>query len=280
MTSKFSRPPDQIHAGGVDEQRLGADVRILARDLGEHPIPERHAEALRVRLGDRRQQALAVAAPREIEGEADHALGAVPREHRRLHRHFVRPAGVEHAADLRVLAFGVLAHDDEVDVARLLAGERTADAGVEDRRPHARVLIEAAPDRQQQAVERDVVLHPRIADRAEEDRVERPQPVERVGRHHPAVLEVVLRAPRKVLPLEAESRAALAPPPRATCGSPPAITSCPMPSPGNHRHAIRRHRCRHHKPIIFHHRKPIGSQIARCTSEITKPMRHHCACVR
>ena len=26
---------------------------------------------------------------------------------------------------------------------------------------------------------------------------------------------------------------------------------------------------------VFHQRKPIGSQIARCSSEITKPMRHH-----
>ena len=57
---EVSRPADQIHARGVDEQRLGADVRILARDLGEHAVPERHAEALRVRLGHRRQEPLAV----------------------------------------------------------------------------------------------------------------------------------------------------------------------------------------------------------------------------
>ena len=53
-------PTNEIHAGGVDQQRLGSNVRIVARDLGEDAIPERHAEALRVRLGHRRQPALAV----------------------------------------------------------------------------------------------------------------------------------------------------------------------------------------------------------------------------
>ena len=161
------RPPHQIHARGVDQQRLGADVGVVARDLREHAIPEGHAEALRVRLRDRREP-LAVPAAREIEREPDDALGPVPGEDRRLHRDFVRPAGVEKAADLRVLALGVLTHDDEIDVAALPAGERARHARVEHRRPHAGVLIEPAADRQQQSVQRDVVRQARIADRAEE----------------------------------------------------------------------------------------------------------------
>ena len=37
-----------------------------------------------------------------------------------------------------------------------------------------------------------------MADRAEQDGVVRPQPLERVRRHHPAVGEVVLRAPVEI----------------------------------------------------------------------------------
>ena len=203
----------------------------------------------------------------------------MPREHRRLHRDFLRPAGVEEAADLRVLAFGILAHDDEVDVAALPAGERARHAGVQHRGPHAGVLIEPAPDRQQEPVERHVVLQARIADRAEEDRVERAQPVERVLRHHPAVREVVLRPPGKMLPREAKSE-----PLRRRFQRPDRRRNhlAPDPVAGDDRHPIRFHRLlrsRHHRPIAFHQRKPIGSQIARCSSEIRNPIRHHRPCV-
>src|SRR5438094_983738 len=140
----------------------------------EHAIPESHAESLRVRLRHRRQQPFAVAPPREIERESNHALRAVAREHRGLHRDLVRPAGIQNPADLRVLTFRVLAYDDEVDLAARLARERTSHAGVQHGGPDARVLIEPATDRQEEAVERDVVLEPWIADGAEHDRGERP----------------------------------------------------------------------------------------------------------
>src|SRR5262249_2654947 len=112
-----------------------------------------------------------------------------------------------HAANLRVLAFRVLADDGEVDRARRLVGKRSAHAGVEHGRPYARVLIESSTDRQQQAVQRDVVLQARIADRAEEDRVERTQPIERIAGHHLPAREVVLGAPRERLPGEPHTRA-------------------------------------------------------------------------
>ena len=206
MTSKScGRRTRSMQAASTSSDSV-PDVRILARDLGEDPIPEPHAEALRVRLRDRRQRA-ACALRRRARSNANRMTRSVPC---RVNiaaciGHFVRPAWVEQTADLRVLALGVLAHDDEVDFAGLPAGQRAAHAGVEHGRPHARVLIEAAADRQQQTVQRDVVLQSRIADRAEEDRVERTQPVERVGRHHAAVLEVVVGAPGELLPLEPEA---------------------------------------------------------------------------
>ena len=97
------------------------------------------------------------AASREVERESNHTLGAVPREHRSLHRDFLRSALIEQSADLRVLAFGVLAHHHEIDVAALAAGEWAANAGIQHRRPDTGILIEAAPDWQQQSVERHVV---------------------------------------------------------------------------------------------------------------------------
>ena len=60
------------------------------------------------------------------------------------------------------------------------------------------LLVEAAPHRQQQAVQRDVVLDIRMPHRAEEDGVEPAQRVQPVRVHHPAVLEVVVGAPREL----------------------------------------------------------------------------------
>jgi hypothetical protein len=70
----------------------------------------------------------------------------------------------------------------------------------------------------------------RVAGRAEQDRVLVAQGVEAVGRHHHAVLAVVVAAPVEVLEVEAE----------AVAGRgqgfqhlrPAGTTSLPMPSPG------------------------------------------------
>ena len=128
--------------------------------------------------------ACAARSARELEGEADDALGAVPREERRLHRDFIGPPGMTRAADLRVLAFGVLADDHEVDVARRLptSGLRTPGYSTAGR-THAywskpRRIGSSMPS------QRDVIRQPRVADRAEENRVEAAQLIQRVGRHH------------------------------------------------------------------------------------------------
>ena len=58
---------------------------------------------------------LAIALDGQFEGEAHDPLDAVPGEDRRLDGHFVGCGVIDEAADLRVLALGVLAHDDHVD---------------------------------------------------------------------------------------------------------------------------------------------------------------------
>ena len=108
------------------------------------------------------------------------------------------------AADAGVLALGVLAHDHPVQIFRLAALQRCIDAGQDAGRPHVGVLVEALADLQPQSPQRDVVGNIRIAGRAEENRVLAAERIEAVGRHHLAVLAVVVAAPGELLELKGE----------------------------------------------------------------------------
>ena len=121
----------------------------------------------------------------------------LPREDAGLLGQLVRRAAVQPSADAAVLALGVLAHADHVDVGGAAAGERRRDAGQQPHRPQVHVLPEALPQRQDQLARRDVVGHARIADRAEIDRVELQQLIDAVGVHHPAGLQVEVASPRE-----------------------------------------------------------------------------------
>ena len=101
-------------------------------------------------------------------------LASLPGEYRRLDRYLVREIPILEPADVRVLAFGVFTDDDEVDVVWFDVLERRSYARQQDRRPDARVLIESASNRQQQPVQRNVILHFWVTDRAEEYRIESP----------------------------------------------------------------------------------------------------------
>ena len=100
---------------------------------------------------------LLVALLRELEGELQDAVDADARHDRFLHHHFALGAREHLAADGGVLALGVLAHDEEVDVAGLAAGQRRRDAGHQAHRAQIDVLIELAPELDQRAPQRDVV---------------------------------------------------------------------------------------------------------------------------
>ena len=60
------------HGHGVDQHLVPGDVGKFLRDLGGDLVPHHHAVALRVRLGDHRQQ-LARPRLRQLEGEAHDA---------------------------------------------------------------------------------------------------------------------------------------------------------------------------------------------------------------
>ena len=87
-----------------------------------------------------------------------------------------------------VLAFGVLAHADHVDVGGAAVGQRRGDAGQQPHRPQVDVLAEPLAQRQDQVARRDVVGDARVADGAEVDRVElHARCSTPSGVHHPAV---------------------------------------------------------------------------------------------
>ena len=180
----------------------GNSLRDLQRDL----VPHHHRVALRVALGDDGQQ-LARTRLRQLEREAHDAFDAGAGHHRHVGGGLDRMALVHAAADAGVFAFGVLAHDDPVQVVRAAALQRAVDAGQDARRAHVGVLVEALADLQAQAPQRDVVGDVRVAGGAEQDRVLVAQRVQAVVRHHHAVLAEVVAAPVEVLELEAEGAA-------------------------------------------------------------------------
>jgi hypothetical protein len=186
---------------GVDEHALVADVRVLGRDLFGHLVPEDVAVARRVRL--RRARDGAAALRGELERVRDHAADAHAREDARLQPDLELEPAVRPPADARVLALGVLAHEQHVDGGR--ARERRGHAVEQARWPEVRPQVEALAQRQQQTPERDVVGDGGVAHRAEEDGVVRADDVERVGRHHRPVGAVVVAAPGELIPLDAES---------------------------------------------------------------------------
>ena len=75
-------------------------------------------------------------------------------------------------------------------------------ARIEIRRPHVGVLVERAPDGQQQPVERGVVGDLRMPHGAQQDGVARLQQVDGPGGHHAPPAEKVLRAPFEILKRE------------------------------------------------------------------------------
>src|SRR5262249_52410345 len=72
--------------------------------------------------------------------------------------------------------------------------------------PEVHILMKSAPDRNQEAPQRDVVRHSGESHRAEKDRLELSKPLEAVLGHHAPGFRVALAAPieRRPLDLEAE----------------------------------------------------------------------------
>ena len=124
------------------------------------------------------------------------------------------------AAEAAVFPFRVLADADHVDVFGRAVGERRRHARQQPHRPQVHVLVEALAQRQDQLPDGHVVGHARIADRAEEDRLELLQLLEAVRVHHPAVADVEVAAPR-----ETPSSPTRPAPPRSITSSAAGMTS-------------------------------------------------------
>ncbi len=130
---------------------------------------------------------------RQIEREFQDAVDANARHHGLLRHEFT--VGVrEHAsADGRVFAFGVFAHDPEIDIPGLAVGERRRHAGHQPHRAQIDVLVELAAKLDQRAPQGNVIRDfGRPADRAEIDCVVLADPGLPVLRHHLAVLFVIV----------------------------------------------------------------------------------------
>ncbi len=182
--------------------------RVLLRHRVEALVPVRHRDRDAVRFG-RGGHVLRRAPSRELERELHDPVDALAREHRFLEHDFALGAFEHPAAHRRILAFGVLADDDEIDVARLAIRERRRDSRHQTARPQVHVLVEAAPELDQRSPKRDMVGHGRRpADGAVEDRVVRAENVEPVLGHHAAVLRVVIAIPVELLPIECDAELA------------------------------------------------------------------------
>ena len=177
----------------------------VARGHGANAlVPVRHGDRDPVRLGGR-GEVLLRAAPRELERVPEYAVGARPGEGALLHDGFPLGAFEDAPADRRVFAFGVLANHPEIDVALFAPGERRLDPRHQAHRAEIHVQVEAAAHRDQELPQGYVIGHAGKTAGAEEHGVVIPDRREAVFGHHAPVLQAVLAAPGKFVPLECDA---------------------------------------------------------------------------
>ena len=179
---------------------------IVLCHFAEALVPVWHRDRDAVRLGRRRDPAAPLLA-RQLEGVAHDAVDAGSRHDGFLHHELAIGAGKHPPAHRGILALGVLAHDDVVDVAALAARERRGHARHQPDRADIRVLVEFPPHGDQGTPQRDMVGDlVRPADGAEEHRVVAADAVLPVLGHHPAVrCIVVVRGEIELVGLDPEA---------------------------------------------------------------------------
>jgi hypothetical protein len=112
-----------------------------------------------------------------------------------LNGDLVRRAGLEPPPHADVKALCVLAKDDEVHVGTRAALERTESIVEQPDGPVVHIQVELKTCAEQDVARVSVVGHARIAERADEDRVERAQCVVAVRRDRFARGEIVICTP-------------------------------------------------------------------------------------
>ena len=185
---------DEVGAQDVDVELGRRHVRVVPGDRGEAFVPVGHGDGDAVGLGGA-GEVLAGPGAGELEGVADDAVGAGAGEDALLGGELTVGALEHAAADGGVLAFRVLADDEEVDLGRGAAGEGGGNAGHELAGADVDVLVEGAADGDEQAPQGHVVGDGGPADGAEEDGVVPAELVEAVRRHHAAGLRVGFAGP-------------------------------------------------------------------------------------
>jgi hypothetical protein len=123
-----------------------------------------------------------------------------------LNRDLVRRAGLESSTDADVDTLGVLAKDHEVHVGARAALERTESVVEEADRPVVDVQVELESGTEQDVARVPIVGHARIAERADEDGVERSQRVVAVCRNRFTGGEIMIGAPRQMMEMDSTDR--------------------------------------------------------------------------
>ena len=160
----------EVDAGRVDVVVRGLGVGKLGRDLVERPLPEVAGEGQHVRLVHEGDVAT-FAGLRQLERVPDTPFDTHPGVDRTLRGDLVRRSLPEHPALPHVRALGVLAdHDEVVGAVEPWSG---ADEG-----PLVDVQVELEAHLEQQTALDHAGRNVGCADRAEQDRVVRPQRLE------------------------------------------------------------------------------------------------------
>src|SRR5262249_24440425 len=128
----------------------------------------------------------------QLEGVADDALHSNPGHDGDVLRDLDWQTLVHAAADAGILALRVLANDHPVQLRAGDMAQRAGDAGQDPGRAYVGVLVERLADGQAQAPQGDVIRDVRRTDGAEQDGVELAELLGAVGRHHHAVLAVIV----------------------------------------------------------------------------------------
>ena len=190
------------HRCRINKIRMCLDIRIVRANLLEHLIPEDHRVVEGISLRDACQSLFLL--PCKLVGVTHDAFATLPRENAMLDDGLLRRPPAAPLSGSRVLALGVLADENHVNVLALHTGKRTRSAFEELHRTHVHILVEPMTDLKEQIAKRNMVGNPRISDRTKEDRVELLQCLKRVRRHHASVLQVIFAPPREMLKLKRE----------------------------------------------------------------------------
>ena len=142
---------------------------------------------------------------RQLKGEFQATVHAAARVHRFLDRDLMRCALEHKTARAGVKSLVVFAHDDKVNVLRPLVLQRAIGGAIKFHRTQIDVLLQLETEAQQDAFFEDAGLDLRMADGAEENRLELAQFVHRVVGQHLARLQITFTAEIEMVPVDFET---------------------------------------------------------------------------